>query len=268
MNHYGWPDCPGEVRAQVEGLIAGLRAMLDTNLIGVYLHGSLAMGCFNPTRSDLDLLVVTRRGMVMKTKRQVAGLLLRYSAAPAPVEISFLRAADLRPWRHPASYDFHFGEDGRGRLQQALGDGTWRAWNDAALTDVDLAAHITVTRRRGLCLYGVSIANAFPDVPPADYLDSIVDDFHWGRERLAANPVYFILNACRIVAYRRAGLVCSKDEGGIWMLPLLPEEHRVLVARALTAYRSDNSLPFDLSTVERFAAYMETLVVPASIDPS
>ena len=263
MSQYGWTDCPDEVRAQVEGLIAGLREELDANLLGVYLHGSLAMGCFNPTRSDLDLLVVTRRGMTVEIKRRVAGLLLQYSAAPTPLEISFLREADLRPWRHPAPYDFHFGEDGRARLQQALADDTWRAWNEAAPTDLDLAAHITVTRQRGRCLYGAAITEVFPDIPPADYLAAIVDDFHWGRERLAANPIYFILNACRIVAYRRTGLVTSKDEGGAWMLPLLPEEYRALVARALAAYRGDHPLPFDPAAVERFAAYIAPFVSPA-----
>ena len=28
------------------------------NLTGVYLHGSMAMGCFNPEKSDIDLLNV------------------------------------------------------------------------------------------------------------------------------------------------------------------------------------------------------------------
>jgi streptomycin 3"-adenylyltransferase len=260
MSQYGWADCPAPVRAQVEGLVAGLRTALGKNLIGVYLHGSLAMGCFNPTRSDLDLLVVTRRGMPVEMKREVTGLLLQVSGAPAPVEISFLRAADLRPWRHPTPYDFHYSEDWRERTRQALADGSWRAWNDAPPADPDLAAHIAITRRRGLRLRGAPIDQVFPVVPAADYLDSIVRDFHWGRAGLGANPVYFILNTCRIMAYRRAGLICSKDEGGAWALPLLPEEHRAVVARALVAYRGDDPPPALDPAVERFAAYMAPLV--------
>lgn len=27
-------------------------------LTGVYLHGSIAMGCFNPMKSDMDILVI------------------------------------------------------------------------------------------------------------------------------------------------------------------------------------------------------------------
>lgn len=33
---------------------------LGGNLVGIYLHGSLAMGCFNPDTSDVDLLLVVR----------------------------------------------------------------------------------------------------------------------------------------------------------------------------------------------------------------
>ena len=32
--------------------------ILQDNLTGIYLHGSAVMGCFNPAKSDLDLIVV------------------------------------------------------------------------------------------------------------------------------------------------------------------------------------------------------------------
>jgi hypothetical protein len=36
-------------------LLATLQDILKENLVGMYLHGSLAMDCFNPARSDIDL---------------------------------------------------------------------------------------------------------------------------------------------------------------------------------------------------------------------
>lgn len=72
MPQFGWPDCPPAVRAQVEQLIQGVRAILASELEGAYLHGSLAMGCFNPERSDLDFLFVTREGMPVEVKRRLA----------------------------------------------------------------------------------------------------------------------------------------------------------------------------------------------------
>jgi predicted nucleotidyltransferase len=32
--------------------------IFEKKLTGVYLHGSIAMGCFNPRKSDIDILVV------------------------------------------------------------------------------------------------------------------------------------------------------------------------------------------------------------------
>ena len=36
------------------------REAFGGNLAGVYLHGSAAMGCWNPAKSDLDLIVVVQ----------------------------------------------------------------------------------------------------------------------------------------------------------------------------------------------------------------
>jgi len=44
---YGWQRCPKAVRAEVEVIRQRLVSVLREDLVGLYLHGSLAMGCFN-----------------------------------------------------------------------------------------------------------------------------------------------------------------------------------------------------------------------------
>ena len=44
--------------------------ILGEALTGVYLHGSLAMGCFNPEKSDIDLILVIDRDVTDQQKRQ------------------------------------------------------------------------------------------------------------------------------------------------------------------------------------------------------
>jgi streptomycin 3"-adenylyltransferase len=162
-------------------------------------------------------------------------------------------------WRLVVStYDFHYSEDWREKVERELVDETWRGWNDGVPVDADLVAHITVTLHRGICLHGKPIAEIFPVVPREHYLASVLADFDWGRERLAANPVYFLLNACRIFAYWRDGLICSKDEGGVWALPVLPEAFRGLVERALVVYRGESGDEhFEAATLAQFAAYVK-----------
>lgn len=55
------PNLPPEVAPLIEELTAGIRDALGENIVGVYLRGSLALGGFDPSTSDVDLLVVTER---------------------------------------------------------------------------------------------------------------------------------------------------------------------------------------------------------------
>ncbi len=264
MSQYGWADCPETIRAQVAGFREGVVAALREDIIGLYLHGSLAMGCFNPERSDLDLLGVTRQPTPPETKHRLAELLLRFSKAPAPIEISFLSWDDLHPWRHPTPYDFHYSEDWRAKLEQELSTGEWKNWRKPECGDDDLAAHLTITRERGIGLYGKPIPEVFPPVPAEHYAGSIIGDFHWGRERIAQNPVYFVLNACRICAYLRDRRILSKDEGGMWALRNLPHTFYPLIRQALAAYRESGSDgQFNHAVLNKFAAYVEEITGPS-----
>jgi predicted nucleotidyltransferase len=247
MNQYGWPNCPAPVRRAVEDVVGGFECILGSNLLGIYLHGSLAMDCFNPDRSDIDLLVVTHKGMDVAAKRQVAELLLRHSNAPRPIEISFVHRAQLHPWQYPTPFDFHYSEDWREQTTDALADGSWNLWNNAERRDADLAAHLTITLARGIPLCGPAPRDVFPPVPPADYLDAIWGDIAESPRWIGDQPVYGVLNLCRVYAYVRDGLVCSKDEGATWALNATPVEQRVLIAQALRAYRGEQ----DEATIDR-----------------
>jgi len=258
MSQYSWITCPESVRRQINNLLATFQAAISSNLTGIYLHGSLAMGCFNPARSDIDLLVVTQHGMSVETKRHIAQTLLACSLSPAPVEISFLVLQDIHPFRHPLPFDLHYSESWRERYVQALADGTWQTWNDEKKRDHDLAAHITVTRARGICLHGKPILEVLPPVPPAFYAASIVGDFDDALAERQHMPVYFTLNACRVLAYLREGHIYSKDEGGMWGLQTLPGELHAVVEQALETYRGNLAdMPFEEIPLTQFAGYMQ-----------
>jgi len=269
MAQSGWWDCPAPVRQQVEDFAAAVRSILADNLVGIYLHGSLAMGCFNADRSDVDLLVVTRQGIALEPKRALGKLLLRSSEAPRPIEISFVHQADLQPWQYPTPFDLHYGEGWRGRYEAELADDGWRHWNDTHRTDPDLAAHCTIMLTRGICLFGEPISAVFPPVPRADYVSALLYDVDTAPAWIADNPVYGILNLCRVLWYLTDEQIASKDEGGVWAVEYLPEAHRPLVLQALNIYRgSCEDTAFDPGALAEFAMYMDArikqLVTPAT----
>ncbi len=244
------------MRTQINSFLEALREILGDNLVSIYLHGSLAMGCFNPQRSDIDLLIVTRHGMAVETKHTIAELLLRSSMAPSPIEISFLVEQQIRLFQHPLPFDMHYSESWREKYQQALTNGEWTRWNDETKKDIDLSAHLMVTRKRGICLYGKP--EVLPDVPAHYYSASIVSDYEEARDAKGKTPVYFVLNACRVYAYLFEGSIFSKDEGGVWALRSLPGELRGVVAQALEIYRGNRKDEnFDEIALTGFALYMD-----------
>ncbi|MFY2158011.1 nucleotidyltransferase domain-containing protein [Cytobacillus firmus] len=48
-----------DVMEIVNHLLEEVKLLLKDNFKGFYLHGSLAMGGFNPEKSDVDILIVT-----------------------------------------------------------------------------------------------------------------------------------------------------------------------------------------------------------------
>jgi streptomycin 3"-adenylyltransferase len=258
------PKCPPVVRSQIRALLEGFGSICGGNLLGVYLHGSLAMGCFNPATSDIDILAVVKRPCGLQTKRLLAELFLITSSNPCPIECSVLRRKAHIPWRHPVRYAFHYGETWRSRLSRgssllAQGEG-----------DPDLAAHVSVTRSRGRVLSGAPIAEVFPEVPVVDYLASAMDDFRWAcrrRKLYRLEPgrpqmpgwVYLVLNALRTWSLLSTGQIQSKYEGASWAMPRLPPEHRELVRLAMRIYRGDRNTRGRAShrAVDRFVDFIE-----------
>lgn len=215
---------------QLDQFVDSLCEIGGENLLGVYLHGSLAMRCFQPGRSDLDLLVLLAQPLTPEQRRACAQMLLQLSGAPSPIEISFLHRRQFEPWRRPTPFDFHFSEAWRTAIADDLATGAWERWGDTERVDEDLAAHFTVALRRGVVLWQARNAPPFPQPPWEDYLHSIIDDLLWARRQLAKagrenrddNGVYLILNACRVWAAVSDRLVLSKAEGATWAAPRLP----------------------------------------------
>ena len=59
MNHRLAPTPFTDVNFVLDHFRSQLQALLDSELVGIYLVGSLALGDFNPRSSDIDFVVVT-----------------------------------------------------------------------------------------------------------------------------------------------------------------------------------------------------------------
>jgi predicted nucleotidyltransferase len=230
-----WPEPAGTVLEELEGHV---RDLLGSNLRGMYVYGSLAFECYNPARSDVDVLVVTRRRMAPETRRALSSILRRLESVTR-LEISFLSRADLEPWRYPTPFDYHFS----GTSEKHDGAGVY------------FATEIANTRARGVALAGPPPEHVLPAVPERDFLDSIERDLVWARDHIEERPGYAVLNSCRVLAYRRERTVMSKAEAGAWGMRFAPERFHSLVAEAAAIYAGDREGELDRPAVATFVEW-------------
>lgn len=242
---------------QAEELIRGFaeqsEEILQDNLTGVYLHGSAVMGCFNPGKSDIDLITVAERPLSDAVKRAYMDMVTGYNASgPAKgIEMSVALRSVCSPFVYPTPFELHFSVK---HLQwyRENPDEYIRRMNG---TDKDLAAHFTVIRKRGRCLCGAPVREVFAEVPAADYMDSIWEDIAGAEEEITENTMYLTLNLARVAAYKEEGAVLSKKEGGEWALASMPAEYRPLITDALREYSESAEVVYDPTLARRYAGY-------------
>ena len=250
---------PSIVRECLHHLADQYTRALSDNLVGIYVHGSIAMGCFNSSSSDVDVLVVARAPLSLETKRELGAhhLDLAKYCAP-PVELSVVLKAVLDRFVYPPPYEFHFSNEHLSAFEDGAVDFA------AGDTDPDLAAHFVITKQVGITLVGEPAQEIFPEVPHAHYLDSLARDAEWCAagvidgpdEGECRVPPYAVLNYCRVLAYIVDREVTSKRTGGQWALARLPGHFHAVMRAALDEYSGARpAQPVPCKTLKEFAVY-------------
>ena len=228
--------------------------ILKENLVGIYLHGSSVMGCFNPEKSDIDLIIVVDDKMSDATKKAYMDMVVKLNSyAPAKgIEMSIVRKEVCAPFVYPTPFELHFSAMHLKWYKDNPEDYILKMNG----TDKDLAAHFTIIRKRGKCLLGLPIEDVFAVVPKADYMDSIWNDIVEAPEEITENTMYLTLNLARVLAFAKDGLVLSKKEGGEWGLKNVTEEYHSLIEDALSEYGSSVVPQYDKELSVKYAEYM------------
>ena len=240
--------------------VEACEGVFGENLTGAYLHGSMAMGCFHPLKSDIDLLAVLEEEPDAAQKRAFMERMLRLDErAPAKgLELSVLLRRGCRPFVHPARFVMHYSRMHRLRYLTDM-EGTLAALRG---TDRDLAAHVAVLHRYGRTLAGAPIGEVFGPVRREDYLDALLYDAQSAREDVWENPMYVVLSLCRVLAFASEGLYLSKEEGARWAMAREDAELRPVIARALHCYASDENMQPDATAAalaERMLAEIDAV---------
>ncbi|WP_346888452.1 aminoglycoside adenylyltransferase domain-containing protein [Clostridium sp. UBA1056] len=240
------------VTAILENIVNSYKNILNNNLIGIYLHGSLVMNCFNPDISDIDFLVIVREPLDVSNKRKLIDILLEISKdGPGKgFEMSVILEKDAKNFRYPTPYILHYSN-----LHKANYESDYNYLCEDG-EDSDLAAHITVIMARGICIYGKPREEVFSPIPRNYYLKSVYNDIEDSRKEIIFSPVYKTLNLCRVLYYLKEGYISSKKEGGQWACSNLPKEYINTVEEALNCYEKGIGGNFDKKDMVSFADFM------------
>ena len=212
-------------------------ALLRDSLVGIYIHGSVAFGCFDWNKSDIDYIVVLNNPLSAENKTALIKETMRInkSSPPKGLEMSAVLKEHCVNFKHPTPYELHFSNT----HQETAGG-----------TDKDLAAHFTVIKHTGIVLCGEPINNVFGDVLHEYYFDSIKSDIKNAKEEINHNQTYYILNLCRVLAYKQDGLILSKTAGGEWGLKNTDGKYSGVIKAVLINEKADSN------SVHKFCDYL------------
>ena len=246
------PTPYADVNAVVAELLARVRTVLGPRFIGLYLDGSLAIGAFDPAKSDLDFLVVTDDHLpeaVVQALHDMHAQLATASAWGPEIEGSYIPRDALR--RFDAANAQHPYID-RGSASLAV-----------ERHDVDWIVHRHVLREHGVAVVGPELKTLIDPVTPADLRGAVREMLDgWWRPDPACRAkldhpfyrAYAVLTMCRMRYTLVHGTVVSKPVAAEWAQTTCPR-WRSLIDDALAWSREtppalDATLDFIRSTRE------------------
>lgn len=255
-------EVPQNIKQLLSDSSQQLQKILTTNLVGIYLYGSLAMGGYNPETSDIDILVALKNKLNQDARADIIKVALKISekATGGGVEMTFVTLNNLKNFQYPTPIELYFSTDLKERFLNGKADAS------RSTLDNGLAVNITLTKQRGICLFGEPINLVMPDISKEYFLKAAISDFDWSYNNVMKGkdngkgwvPNYAVLNACRLLAYIKEELIATKTEGGLWGKKNLPKEYKPIILAALKDYRKkDKANLVDLELLKRFMRFVK-----------
>jgi predicted nucleotidyltransferase len=224
-------SCYPELQALMEPFLENVKTVLGERLVGLYLHGSLATGDFNPQTSDVDFLVVTSGRLATETflelKKMHARLYTSNLAWSQKLEGAYIPRNELRrhdPAHSPVAW---LGVDGHFALETLGSDWVIQRW---------------ILREKGVVVAGPPLEGMIDPVSAADLQEAVRGSLQewWSPpfpspERFDSREyqVYVILTMCRSLYVLANGCIASKPAAARWAMETLGEPWTRLVSEAL-----------------------------------
>ncbi|OGO18206.1 MAG: hypothetical protein A2Z15_07280 [Chloroflexi bacterium RBG_16_50_11] len=239
-------------------LLANVQAVLNNYFLGLYLHGSLASGDFDPGHSDIDFLVVTNRVL---PKKIIPGLeaMHMHIRDSGPEWAKKLEGTYLSP---KAIFRFKPSK----RRIPYLNEGKFFL----TYQGIDWIINRHILRENGIVVAGPPIRPLIAPISSDEIRQAVVQGLieDWmprldEREWLIplGHQPFIVLTCCRALYTLKYGKVKSKPVSARWALTALDKQWRNLIERAMAWHHGmphgdiENTLKMMRFTLEEAKAY-------------
>lgn len=227
-----------EVNAVLYEVLSGVQNILRDRFVGMYLYGSLAVGDFQPDRSDIDFLVVTEEELPGQVVAALQAMHIRMAERDQPlgreIEGSYIPRHALRRYdpanaRHP-----HIDRGGGLAVEQH---------------DCDWVVQRYVLREHGVVVAGPAIHTLIDPITPDKLKQAVLELMHIWWAPMVDEPsqlqessyrTYAILTMCRVLYTMQHGTIVSKPVAAHWALDSQGERWAPLISHALDGVHNES----------------------------
>jgi streptomycin 3"-adenylyltransferase len=231
-----WLGCPSDLRPPLTLYATALSDVLGEQLVGAYVHGSVARGCANAETSDVDTILVLKSPCTDETAEEIVAL---HVQSDSPLDAVFVTQCQLRHDGVPTPVEFVIKPTGERKPLLR------RSSHRYFLLDRQDAHECSIA------LIGPPFQELAPRVPWSlvagcleDLLPHILPKFK--------NPALMLCRIAYAFAHRR---LCSKRDAGQWAVGALGGRWRPLIQEALDGYaqglRDDSGATEELRALEQ-----------------
>ncbi len=239
---------PKKVNELLNAMTTDLPIVLGSDLAGIYLYGSLTQNAFNPKRSDIDCVIVTKSELTDARLDALAHWFAetaRSNEWTTRLQASILIRDEVLLMNSPGClYQF-------GKLKRSGSDGNPIFWLNIL--------------ESGGTLYGEPPQAFVPEITREMVLEALQREADYIRDEFA-NPksewrdkpkyrAYAALTLCRILYTQAKNKIASKSRAAIWAFRKLPAEFHQIIRQAITAETDDGIGDIPLKTILKMIDY-------------
>ena len=255
------PTAYPDVNAVLADFLSSTQTILGDHFRGMYLSGSLALGDFASSRSDIDYVVVTDADLSGDLLSTLRAMHADFNASDSPwateVEAAYIPQDALRRYNPARACHPHI-ERGAGEIldMDELGS--------------DWVIQRFIVREHGVVVAGPDPRTLIDPVQPNDLRRAVVTlmDAWWAT--MCDNPTpllrhhigyqaYAVLTMCRILFTLNSGTVVSKPVAALWAQKQLGARWDALIERALAWRKDRQDRPSDDDVSDTLALIAYTL---------